>query len=104
MDLPEITEAARLALKPGDILALRYEQALNMAEADDIEKHLRAVLPHARVLIFDACAGVSVIAPEAAGVIKQAALAVLLESGFDPFNARAALGIGPEADGALCRR
>ncbi len=44
MNLPEITEVQRLALKPGDSLIVRVPVQLDMATADYVTHKVRAVL------------------------------------------------------------
>ena len=66
MDIPEVTDARRIALKPGDILALRFDHMLDDQEIDELQLRLRAALPHAKVLILDPGTEISVISPEAA--------------------------------------
>lgn len=41
MDLPEITEAKRLALRPGDSLVIRLDREPSECEADEIAERVR---------------------------------------------------------------
>jgi hypothetical protein len=102
MDLPEITEAKRLTLRPGDSLAVRLDREPDEYEAHKIATRVQAITG-VPVVVLGPSMDVEAIGPEAPapdGVVRQAALEALLSTGFDPFNARAVLGIGPEAGGA----
>jgi len=44
MNLPEITEVQRLALRPGDRIIVRSTERLDMATADRMKDRVRAVL------------------------------------------------------------
>lgn len=106
-DDPQGIEVKRLGIRPGDRLVVKVGQNLNDEEFAFLEASFARAFEKddykPPVLVLEGGMEIGVIgpeAPEAAGVVKQAALSVLLESGFDPFNARAVLGLGPEADGA----
>lgn len=105
-DDPQAVEVRRLAIRPGDRLVLKVDHELFDGDAEHIEAALARAFEGSGyvppVLILEIGMEIGVIgpeAPQAAGIVKQAALEALLGTGFDPHNARAALGMRPEADG-----
>ena len=68
MGLPEITEAKRLALRPGDSLAIRLDREPNMCEADEISRQVSAITG-VPVLVLGPSMDVEVIGPEADGAL-----------------------------------
>lgn len=103
MDIPEIADARRLRMRPGDVLALRLDYEPPPEDADEIKARVAELFGWpVPVMILSYGAEIGVIGPEepqAAGIVKQAALEALLSTGFDPFNARAVLGMGPDGGG-----
>jgi hypothetical protein len=68
MELPEIHEAARLRLEPGDILVLRNNEIeIDQQQMADIKAHVRAVLglPNLPVLVLGRDWDVEAVAPGA---------------------------------------
>jgi len=66
MDLPEITEAKRLALRPGDSLAVRLDRVPNEYEAHAIAERVRGITG-VPVLVLWPGVDVEVISPEPGG-------------------------------------
>lgn len=64
MSLPEITDAERLTLRPGDALVIRFQQRIRSDDAKAIEERVRVILrleDSTPVLILDGDARVEVM-------------------------------------------
>lgn len=66
MDLPEITEAKRLALRPGDSLAVRLDREPDECEAHEIAERVHEITG-VPVVVLGPSMDVEVIGPEADG-------------------------------------
>jgi hypothetical protein len=66
VDLPEITEAKRLTLSPGDSLAVRLDREPDQYEAHEIAERVRAITG-VPVLVLGPGADIEVIGTEAGG-------------------------------------
>lgn len=66
MDLPEITEAKRLALRPGDSLAVRLDREPSEYEAYEVAERVRAIAG-VPVLVFGPSMDIEIVGPEADG-------------------------------------
>lgn len=64
--LPEITEAKRLALRPGDSLAIRLDREPDESEAYEIASRVRRIVG-VPVLVLGPSMDVEVISPEPGG-------------------------------------
>lgn len=51
--MPEITKAEILEVKPGDIIALSFDQILSDEQLSQIRHQLKVVLPDTRMLILE---------------------------------------------------
>jgi len=60
-DLIEIKDIQRVKLEPGDILLVRYEGILPVAEKDRIAKQVQTRLPGHEVIVMDGGLTLSVI-------------------------------------------
>jgi hypothetical protein len=105
-DDPKIDVVERLAIRPGDRLVVHVGHYLTDAEADRLVASVKRAFDKADykppILLLEGDMEIGVVGPEApapSGVVRQAALEALLSTGFDAFNARAVLGMGPEAGG-----
>lgn len=64
MDIPEIADARRLRLRPGDVLALRLDCELYEGDADEIRARVREVFGWpVPVMILEPGAEIGVIGP-----------------------------------------
>jgi hypothetical protein len=69
VDLPEVTEAKRLELRPGDRLVVRLDHEPDVQEADEIAGMVRAILKtDMPVLVCGPGMDVEVIGPDPGGM------------------------------------
>lgn len=71
MDLPEITEVKRLAVRPGDRIVLRLDRTPSLAEADEIGELVRLAFEGLDyvppVLVLGPGEDIEIVGPEADG-------------------------------------
>lgn len=60
-ELLDLAEVERLTLEPGDWLVFKVQLRLNMAEYDELNKQIAAVLPEVRYMILDNAMDVAVV-------------------------------------------
>jgi hypothetical protein len=65
-ELTDVAEVERLALRPGDVLVLKFPFRLSADDADYVKEQIDAVWPdqHVKVLICDGGMDVSVLRAE----------------------------------------
>lgn len=102
-DDPKIDDVERLAIRPGDRLVVHVGHYLTDHEANHLVASVNSAFEGSDykppILLLEGDMEIGVVGPEApapSGVVRQAALEALLSTGFDPFNARAVLGMGPD--------
>lgn len=69
MELPEVTEAKRLTLRPGDLVVLRFPDVLDLQQVEDVQAAMRDAFGDLgwkpKVIVLDGGADIEVIGPEA---------------------------------------
>jgi hypothetical protein len=64
MDIPEITDARRLRMRPGDVLAFRFDQAPTYEEAQEIRARVAEIFGWpVPIMILEAGTEIGVIGP-----------------------------------------